>query len=206
VSPIEETKQRIIQAAAQVFGKMGYDGATTRAIAEAASVNEVTLFRHFGNKKNIYMAMIDQYSALPDLRGALEEQMTGNYQEDLLILGTHVMAMMLKRRKNILMSMCAAERLPEIREAVARPPTQQQQMLSGYLREQIASGVVRDLPSPDLAAEMFFGMLFEFAISRPLYAGTPVGRIPAEDAVGQLVDVFVRGTIKPQEAFAEGDR
>jgi AcrR family transcriptional regulator len=198
MSPAEETKQRIIQASAQVFGKMGYDGATTRAIAEAAGVNEVTLFRHFGNKKNIFMAMIEQYSALPGLRAALEEQITGNYREDLLTLGNHFMTMMLKRRRNILMSMCAAERLPEIREAVARPPTQQQQMLSGYLREQIARGVVRDLPNPDLAAEMFFGMLFEFAISRPLYAGTPAAEIPAEDAVAQSVDIFVRGTISAQ--------
>jgi AcrR family transcriptional regulator len=204
MSPAEETKQRIIQAAAQVFGKMGYDGATTRAIAEAAGVNEVTLFRHFGNKKNIYMAVIDQFSPLPNLRAALEEQMTGNYREDLLTLGNHFMTTMLKQRKNILMSMCAAERLPEVREAVARPPTQQQQMLSGYLREQIARGVVRDLLNPDLAAEMFFGMLFEFAIGRPLYAGTPVGEIPAQDAVDQLVDIFVRGTMSTQEASAEG--
>jgi AcrR family transcriptional regulator len=203
MSPIEETKRRIIQAAAQVFGKMGYDGATTRAIAEAAGVNEVTLFRHFGNKKNIYMAMIDQYSALPDLRAALEEQMTGNYYRDLLILGNRFISMMLKRRKNILMSMCAAERLPEILEAVAQPPVQQQRMLSDYLHQQIERGVVRDLPSPDLAAEMFFGMLFEFAIGRPLYAKTPVGQIPAEDAVAQLVDIFVRGTIKAQEASVE---
>ena len=196
MSPIEETKQRIIQAAAQAFGKMGYDGATTRAIAEAAGVNEVTLFRHFGNKKNLYVAMIDQYSALPDLRAALEEQMTGNYHQDLLILGNHYFTMMLKRRKNILMSMCAAERLPEIREAIAQPPTQQQQMLSDYLRQQTARGTVRDLPNPELVAKVFFGMLFEFAISQPLLAGTPLEHIPPEEVVAQVVDVFVRGTIK----------
>ena len=100
------------------------------------------------------------------------------------------------------MSLCTAERLPEIREVVAQPPTQQQQMLSGYLREQIARNVVRDLPNPDLAAEMFFGMLFEFAIGRPLYAGTPVGEVPAEDAVTQLVDIFVQGTVSPQAPSA----
>ena len=203
MSPTEETKQRIIQAAAQVFGKMGYDGATTRAIAEAAGVNEVTLFRHFGNKKNIFMAVIEQFSALPGLRSALEEQITGNYREDLLTLGNHFMSMMLKQRKPILMSLCAAERLPEIRDVVAQPPTQQQQMLSSYLRQQIARGIVRDLPNPELAAKMFFGMLFEFAISQPLVAGTPIEDIPPQEAVAQLVDIFVRGTIKSQEEPSE---
>lgn len=196
MSPEEETKQRIIQGAAQVFAQKGYDGATTRAIAEAAGVNEVTLFRHFGNKKNIFMAVIEHFSALPGLRTALEGQITGNYYEDLITLGNHFLARMLEQRKSILMSLCTAERLPEVREVVAHPPTQQQQMLSGYLRQQIERGTVRDLPNPELAAKMFFGMLFEFAISRPLYAGTPIEDIPPEEVVTQLVDIFVHGTIK----------
>ena len=196
MSPEEETRQRIIQGAAQVFAQKGYEGATTRTIAQAAGVNEVTLFRHFGNKKNIFMAVIEQFSALPNLRAALEEQITGNYREDLLTLGNHFMTMMLKRRKNILMSLCTAERLPEIRKVVAQPPSQQQQMLSGYLRQQIERGTVRDLPNPELAAKLFFGMLFEFAISQPLLAGTPIEHIPPEKVVAQVVDIFVRGTIK----------
>lgn len=194
MSPEDETKQRIIQGAAQVFAQKGYDGATTRAIAQAAGVNEVTLFRHFGNKKNIFMAVIECFSALPGLRSALDEQITGNYQEDLLTLGNHFLTMLLKRRKAILMSLCAAERLPEIRKVVAQPPIQQQQMLSGYLRQQIERGTVRDLPSPELAAKVFFGMLFEFAISQPLLAGTPTEHIPPEEVVAQVVDIFVRGT------------
>ena len=102
----------------------------------------------------------------------------------------------LKRRKAILMSLCTAERLPEIRQVVAQPPTQQQQMLSGYLRQQISRGVVRDLPSPELAAKLFFGMLFEFAISQPLITGTPIAHVLPEGVVAQVVDIFVRGTIE----------
>jgi AcrR family transcriptional regulator len=196
MSPEDETKQRIIQGAAQVFAQKGYDGATTRAIAEAASVNEVTLFRHFGNKKNIFMAVIERFSALPGLQTAMESQLTGDYRQDLTRLGTHFLATMLKRRQAILMSLCTAERLPEIREVVAQPPTQQQQILSSYLQQQIARGAVRDLPSPELAAKMFFGILFEFAISQPLIAGTPMEHIPPEEVVAQVVDIFVRGTAR----------
>jgi AcrR family transcriptional regulator len=204
MSPEDETKQRIIQGAAQVFAQKGYEGATTRAIAQAAGVNEVTLFRHFGNKKNIFVAVIERFSALPGLQTAMESQLTGDYQQDLTKLGTHFLATMLKQRKPILMSLCTAERLPEIRDVVAQPPTEQQQMLSGYLRHQIARGAVRDLPSPELAAKLFFGMLFEFAISQSLIAGTPIEHMPPEEVVAQMVDIFVRGTEKSQEASSAG--
>jgi AcrR family transcriptional regulator len=196
MSPEDETKQRIIQGAAQVFAQKGYEGATTREIAAAAGVNEVTLFRHFGNKKNIFMAVIERFSALPGLEAAMQDQLTGDYRQDLTMLGTHFLQTLLKRRKAILMSLCSAERLPEIRDVVAQTPTQQQQMLSNYLQQQIERGTVRDLPSPELAAKMFFGMIFEFAISQPLLAGTPMEHIPPEEVVAQVVDIFVRGTTR----------
>jgi hypothetical protein len=69
-------------------------------------------------------------------------------------------------------------------------------MLSNYLQQQIERGTVRDLPSPELAAKMFFGMIFEFAISQPLLAGTPMEHIPPEEVVAQVVDIFVRGTTR----------
>lgn len=45
-------------AAARVFAQEGLAGATTRAIAKAAKVNEVTLFRHFGTKDRLIAAVI----------------------------------------------------------------------------------------------------------------------------------------------------
>jgi AcrR family transcriptional regulator len=45
-----DPRHRLIDAAVAVFGECGFRGATTRRIAEAAGVNEVTLFRLFGSK------------------------------------------------------------------------------------------------------------------------------------------------------------
>jgi AcrR family transcriptional regulator len=192
MSPEDETRERIIQGAAQVFAQKGYEGATTRAIAAAAGVNEVTLFRHFGNKKNLMRAVIDQFSPAAGMEAAIVGQLTGDYQQDLIKLGTQFLTTLLKVRRSILMAMCTAERMPEMREVVAHPPTRQREMLSNYLRQQIERGVVRDLPSPELAAQAFFGMLFEFAISYELYPDTP--RIAPEEVVTRYVDIFVRGT------------
>ena len=48
--PQADARERLLAAAAAVYAQHGHLGATTRRIAVAASVNEVTLFRLFGTK------------------------------------------------------------------------------------------------------------------------------------------------------------
>ncbi len=55
----EDTIQKIIGAALKVFGEKGYKGATTRVIAEKAGFSELTLFRKFKTKENLFdMALV----------------------------------------------------------------------------------------------------------------------------------------------------
>ncbi|MGQ0764259.1 MAG: TetR/AcrR family transcriptional regulator [Gemmatimonadota bacterium] len=53
MTPDQPSRQKILEAAAKVYCACGFRGATTRRIAEAAGVNEVTLFRHFGSKQQL---------------------------------------------------------------------------------------------------------------------------------------------------------
>ncbi len=48
----------MFDAALSVLAQQGYRGATTRRIAEAAGINEVTLFRRFGDKRQLILAAI----------------------------------------------------------------------------------------------------------------------------------------------------
>lgn len=59
-TPPSATRQRLLDAAAKVFAREGLTGATTRAIAEEAGVNEVTLFRHFQSKDRLIAAVIGE--------------------------------------------------------------------------------------------------------------------------------------------------
>lgn len=193
-----ETAQRIIQAAARVFSEQGYSGATTRAIAAEAGVNEVTLFRHFGSKKNLMLAVINQRSVLPGVGKALTGQLTGDYRQDLLRIGTHFLAMTSERRNEILMTLFEAQRLPEIRDVIAQVPLRQQKVLGQYLRHQIERGVVRGM-DPDLAAQAFFGIFFAYATSYLMLAGPEGLQTPLETVAALFVDIFVEGTIKREE-------
>jgi AcrR family transcriptional regulator len=53
----EERRAAIIKAARQVFAEKGFDGATTRVLADAAGVSEALLFKHFPHKEALFTAM-----------------------------------------------------------------------------------------------------------------------------------------------------
>lgn len=52
-------RQRILAAAASLMASEGIKGATTRAIARAAGVNEVTIFRLFATKEGLLAAVLE---------------------------------------------------------------------------------------------------------------------------------------------------
>jgi AcrR family transcriptional regulator len=47
-------RARLLSAAHETFGALGYRGATTRDIAERAGVTEPMIFRHFGSKAALF--------------------------------------------------------------------------------------------------------------------------------------------------------
>ena len=51
-----ERRRQIIDAATTLFGRDGYNGTTTRALAEAAGVSEATIFKHFPTKDALHLA------------------------------------------------------------------------------------------------------------------------------------------------------
>ena len=63
------SRERILEAAARVYAKHGFRGATTRLIAMEAGVNEVTLFRTFGSKGALLEAVLGPHAinAPPEL-------------------------------------------------------------------------------------------------------------------------------------------
>jgi AcrR family transcriptional regulator len=54
----EDRRAAIIKAVRRVFAERGFNGTTTRALAEAAGVSEALLFRHFPNKEALFEAML----------------------------------------------------------------------------------------------------------------------------------------------------
>src|SRR6266566_1133213 len=53
-------RQVVIEAACRVFSKASYRGATTAEIAKASGISEPILYRHFGSKRDLYLACLDE--------------------------------------------------------------------------------------------------------------------------------------------------
>jgi len=65
----DSTKARILAAARRAFGQYGFHGATTRIIAREADADISTLHYHWGDKSDLYQAVI--FDMTEDLRGQL---------------------------------------------------------------------------------------------------------------------------------------
>mgnify|MGYP001253917558 CR=1 FL=1 len=52
----EQTREALIRAALEIFGRDGFHAASTRAIAGAAGVNQALIGFHFGGKRGLYLA------------------------------------------------------------------------------------------------------------------------------------------------------
>jgi len=66
----EERRIAILRAVRRVFAEKGFDGTTTRELADAAGVSEALLFKHFPNKEALFSAM----------KLALNEQDLGRFE------------------------------------------------------------------------------------------------------------------------------
>jgi AcrR family transcriptional regulator len=78
-APINATRQKLIQAALELFAAQGVS-TTTRKIAELAEVNEVTLFRHFGNKYGLLLAVFEDSEAFKQIGESLIRSVSSSPQ------------------------------------------------------------------------------------------------------------------------------
>jgi len=66
----DDTREQILHAALQAFSELGFDGATTRDIAQRAGVNHGLIQYYFGGKPSLWRAAVDR--AFADLERGLD--------------------------------------------------------------------------------------------------------------------------------------
>ncbi|MBC7235043.1 MAG: helix-turn-helix transcriptional regulator [Chloroflexi bacterium] len=56
----QRRRQAILEAAARVFSRKGFDRATTREIAQEADIAEGTIYKYFGSKRDLLLNIVEQ--------------------------------------------------------------------------------------------------------------------------------------------------
>ena len=54
-----DRRKQLIEVAVKFFSEFGFQGASTKSIAEAAGITEAVIYRHFATKKDLYSAILD---------------------------------------------------------------------------------------------------------------------------------------------------
>lgn len=183
-----DIRSRLLRAAAQVYAKTGYRGATTRRIAQEAGVNEITLFRHFGSKDVLIQEALRcgggeaAVATLPavsvDPERELREWCRTRYE--------HLYA----SRSLIRKMMGELEEHPEIVPIAKRGPSESTCELGAYLRRLVEQGIVPADANVRAAATMLMGALFAAAMGRDIM--TEMYQTDVDDAVAEYVRLFLR--------------
>ncbi|KAB8332886.1 TetR/AcrR family transcriptional regulator [Scytonema tolypothrichoides VB-61278] len=166
-SEIISTRQRLINAAMELFAAQGITETTTKAVAELAKVNEVTLFRQFGNKHGLVLAVISESPVFKELGESLKTQATQmtnvhqalkNYCEDRLKA--------LEQVPELVRSMVGeAGKYPvENRQALGRSLAQANNYVAEYLATMMEREQLHVQLSPQKLASLLNSMLLGYAV------------------------------------------
>ncbi len=187
----EDTNTRILDAALDLFYQKGYEGTTTRAIAEGAGVNEVTLFRNFGSKENIFMEVVRRETDIATELESFDLHPTGDVEDDLAKAGERMHHEMISRAKLIKIVMVEASKDPEVWGQVSQAPYQVLAKYTKYFQEAKLAGHIRDV-DPELAAVAFFSFFFRSMIATA-FLGRDVFLKMGQGNIREYARIIARG-------------
>ena len=187
------TAERIIEAGLQLISEKGYTAATTKTIAELAGVNEVTLFRHFGNKRGLLKAIVEQFSYYPLLQQEIHQNVTWELEKDLLNFSLKHFEFLMSIKDLVMIGFKESIQFPEISEEIANIPLLIKKELCQYFQEMQQRGKIREVDF-EAAALSLIALNFGHFMSRARL-GTMVSDIPTEELLQTSVAIFSRGLV-----------
>ncbi|MBS3782516.1 MAG: TetR/AcrR family transcriptional regulator [Candidatus Thermoplasmatota archaeon] len=193
MSSKEETRKKILEAALELFSENGYEGTTTRSIAEKSGVNELTIFRHFDNKKNLFLTCIDEKLDSKEKLKEIDIEPSEDLKEDLTKIGLEIGKKFIENSelmKIMLMETKRTERVSHVPEAVHG-------LLKSYLNEAEDKGLIKAIDK-EMASITFFSFFFRVLVSDAFLGKDPLMEFN-EDNVRRFVELLVDNWAKEVE-------
>ncbi len=192
--PEVETKTRILKAAQHLFARYGYDGTTTRDLAQAAGVAEGTLFRHFSNKKSILVELATEgwVELLTDLLTELSEMSSYRAVADV----------MRKRMRHLqentdLVRVCFMETQfhPDLQERIQGEVLDKMMTVAeAFFQTAIDRGIYRPI-DPKVIARVFLGMFMVAGFSEVTILEQDTSPQTLKEMAEGLSDIFLNGVL-----------
>ena len=189
-----QTRVRILQAAQRLFASLGFDGTTTRDLAEAAGVAEGTLFRHFSNKKAILVEVATQgwVEILTDLLTELSEM--GSYQAIAQVMRRRMWNM----QKNVeIMRVCFLEAQfhPDLRDRIQSEVIDKMtDVAEAFFQTAMDKGIYRQMDAK-IVAKVFLGMFAVAGFSNNTVMEPEASPQQMQEIAEGLADIFLNGVL-----------
>lgn len=184
------TEEIIMNTAIDLIEQKGFNGVSTKEIAQEAGFSEMTLFRHFGTKCGLLERAVDYNSYLLDMKTALFDAVTYDLREDLKNVSTLYHDYNGKNAKMILIAFQERHQHPFIGETLSQNPKQLKLYLIDYLKTMQEKGKVKASICPETQAMNFLWMNLGYFLSRHL-GGKVVAEVNLDHFIDQSVDTFV---------------
>ena len=201
--PAASRRERILAAAIQAFAAGGFQGVSTREIAEAAGVTDPLLFYHFKSKADLYLAAVqDQLEKLGQgLDTALSA--TTDAKARLRSFVEVYLHYFIEFEPGLTVTLRELHGIPapvagEISATHHRTVTAR---LEEILVDGVASGAFRPL-NVAACALAIIGILQIFIRS----AARRPGRFSREEAIEQVLDYYLPGILPPDRPDADSNR
>lgn len=185
----EETRLAILSRAAEIFSERPFHEVLTDQISTRLKIGKGTLYRYFSSKEELYFATI--LHGLEGMREAIELvlRQKATLERTIESLATTMIAYFWERRDFfVLLHRHEAKLEPGERAEWQRGREELVQMVAGRLGREIRGSI-----DPQMAAEMFFGMIRSVSLYRK-----DSDRI--EDLARLVTNVFLRGIASPRAA------
>ncbi len=196
--PAEDRRQQLIEVARDLFAIRGFEGTTTRALADQAGVNEALIFRHFPTKEELYWAVLQHMIDLRATKDRLRERLSAGTsdRETFRLVAKDILNRDIQLTRLLFYSVLEKHELSE--RFFKTHVVAYHEILSEYIRTGMAEGRFRHT-DPLLAARAFIGMFsYHFQIQE-LFAGKEHQQFDNEEVITQLVDMWLLG-MQPRPA------
>lgn len=189
------TRERILQAAADLVLGAGIAATTMEQIAERAGVSPPTIYRHFTSKEALLIALAERAGLLTEIRTALAHGAAGDPATDLRALGR--LLLIDEADRFAVLAVCIAEgpAHPAVGgEVMRRLVLPVWRTVGAYLDAQVAAG--RLVPGPALPrVYALAGVAIAFALARRMFG--ELLPFTAEELAETMLTTFLHGTATP---------
>lgn len=190
-------RQRLIQSALELFTAQGVSATTTRQIAEKAEVNEVTLFRNFGNKHGLLLSVLEESAAFKNLGESLVQRANppGDIYQALKDYASDSLQA-LERIPELVRSVVGeANQYPmENRRALGRGLTEANRYVAEYLATVIQQGDLHTYLPAEKLASLLNGMILGYAVIEFTSEFNELWE-DRNDFLENLVELFLHGAM-----------